>query len=304
MWIKKNLIYYPKQQWGWDYSHATLPVIDALDDKLRIYYSCRDRDNLSRVSFIDVEKDNPDKVIYVHNEPILELGYLGAFDEFGIMPTSIITVGDCKFLYYIGWSVKKSVPFDNHTGIAISRNGGPFEKLPGPVLGKDMVDPYFTGTFFVMKDEDCFRGYYMSGVEWVFANNRSEPKYMLKYAESDDGINWNKKSNCIELLDGEAGICQASVLKRDNQYEMWFSHRRMGDYRTDPIDSYRVGYAISSDGVSWHRSSNKTLNVSLDGWDSEMVCSPCVFDSGKDLYMFYNGNSFGKTGFGYAVWKE
>ncbi len=44
------------------------------------------------------------------------------------------------------------------------------------------------------------------------------------------------------------------------------------------------------------------LDVSSSGWDSEMVEYPFVFDHSGSRYMLYNGNSYGKTGFGIAVY--
>jgi hypothetical protein len=38
----------------------------------------------------------------------------------------------------------------------------------------------------------------------------------------------------------------------------------------------------------------------VDGWDSEMMCYPNVFECNKDTYLIYNGNDFGKNGFGIA----
>ena len=43
------------------------------------------------------------------------------------------------------------------------------------------------------------------------------------------------------------------------------------------------------------------MDVSPNGWDSEMICYPYVFDHGRNRYMLYNGNGYGKTGFGLAV---
>ena len=46
------------------------------------------------------------------------------------------------------------------------------------------------------------------------------------------------------------------------------------------------------------------LDVSPNGWDSEMICYPYVFDHGRNRYMLYNGNGYGKTGFGLSVLEQ
>jgi hypothetical protein len=35
-----------------------------------------------------------------------------------------------------------------------------------------------------------------------------------------------------------------------------------------------------------------------------MIAYPCVIRVGRRLLMFYNGNGFGRDGFGWAEWSE
>ena len=51
---------------------------------------------------------------------------------------------------------------------------------------------------------------------------------------------------------------------------MWYSYRG---------DAYRIGYAESVDGLEWERKDEEAgIDVSADGWDSEMIEYPCVFE--------------------------
>lgn len=64
---------------------------------------------------------------------------------------------------------------------------------------------------------------------------------------------------------------------------------------------YRLGYAESKDGVNWIRKDNEIgIDVSADGWDSEMICYPAVVKTNNKTFLFYNGNNNGASGFGYA----
>jgi hypothetical protein len=64
---------------------------------------------------------------------------------------------------------------------------------------------------------------------------------------------------------------------------------------------YRIGYAESIDGINWIRKDNEIdIDVSQEGWDSEMICYPSVISVKEKTYLFYNGNNNGETGFGYA----
>ena len=46
------------------------------------------------------------------------------------------------------------------------------------------------------------------------------------------------------------------------------------------------------------------LLPSGEGFDSKEVCFPSVFDVGGKRYMVYNGNDFGLSGFGLAIWEH
>ena len=291
----------------WDVTHAQVPVVDTLDQKiLRIYYASRDSEGRSNASFIEVESTNPSKIIYKHDRPILTLGKLGSFDESGIMPTCIIQMNHKKYLYYIGWSIRKTVPYQNSIGLAISVDDGlSFEKFSeGPIVGVNSTDPYFVGTFYVLKEHDLLRGYYLSCTGWEMHNGKPEPLYVLKYAESYDGINWNRDGKVVVNFSNsnEGGLVSASVIKELHSYRMWFGRRNKSDYRQNIINSYRLGYAESVDGVVWTRKDSLVgIDVSPSGWDSEMISYPYVVKINNQLVMFYNGNGFGRTGFGHAI---
>ena len=132
---------------------------------------------------------------------------------------------------------------------------------------------------------------------------RPEPRYHIKYAVSSDGIDWEREGRvAIDYADvGEGGICRACVVRIAAHYHMWYCYRDLEAYRTDPDRSYRIGYALSSDGVGWQRmDSVNTIRRSDRGWDSDMTAYPCVVATDDRYLMFYNGNGFGASGLGYA----
>ena len=98
MWKKKGLIFNVNGQYDWNKSHAQVPVVDILkDDRLRIYYASRNLNGQSNVSYIEVDKNNPSKILFENKKTLFDFGPMGTFDDSGIMPTSIITVGDKKY---------------------------------------------------------------------------------------------------------------------------------------------------------------------------------------------------------------
>jgi hypothetical protein len=79
-------------------------------------------------------------------------------------------------------------------------------------------------------------------------------------------------------------------------WRMWFS------YRSGTGKSYRIGEAWSPDCLSWTMLLDPPgIDVSEEGWDSEMIEYPFVLAHGGRLYMLYNGNDYGRTGIGLAV---
>ena len=305
-WQKLGLIFTPDTQHNWSKSHAQVPTVDVISDKIwRIYYCARDLGNQSRISYFEVEANNPKNVIYKHDKPILQLGKLGTFDDAGMMPSSIVTVGDCKYLYYTGWSVRKSIPFQNTIGLAISNDGGEnFRRIgDGPVIGVSLHEPYFIGTASVIYENGLWRNWYASCTGWEIIDGRAEPRYHLKYAESMDGIEWRLTGDvAIDYKNPyEGGLVRAAVVREYDRYLMWYARRDVMGYRHESQRSYRIGYAESSDGIRWKRLDEQSgIDVSEEGWDSEMVAYPNVVQDENSSFLFYNGNGFGKSGIGVA----
>ncbi|MEK9774405.1 MAG: hypothetical protein VW298_02205 [Candidatus Woesearchaeota archaeon] len=308
MWEKKGLIFSPNTNNYWSKSHSQVPTVDVLSEKIwRIYYSSRDSENRSHISYFDVEAHNPSNILYLKKEPILNLGKLGSFDDSGLMPSSIVSIGNLRYLYYTGWSVRKTIPYHNAIGIAVSYdNGETYSRLfDGPVLSTNAQEPYFVGTSFVLKENELWRNWYSVCTGWEEIQGKAEPYYHIKYAESQDGVNWLRNGQvAIDYQKDEAGIVRATVIK-DELYKMWFCYRHSYNYRTDWSKSYRIGFAYSRDGVCWQRNDNLSgINISDSGWDSEMIAYPDVIFIDNKKYMFYNGNGFGRSGIGYAIWKD
>lgn len=307
-WIKKGLIYVPAGQESWSRTHAQVPVadVDAGAGIIRIYYSTRDDAGRSLPGCVVVDADNPAKTLDRNHAPLLPLGPAGAFDDCGVMPSWIINNGHEKRMYYIGWNVRNTIPYHNAVGLATSKDGGrTWEKFSaGPVMERNHIEPYYCGTSCVLCENNIWKNWYLSCTEWRAVDGRMEPRYHIKYAESEDGIRWKQigKVAIDYLNEDEAGIVKASVMRDADRYRMWFSFRRFKGYRTDSKYSYRIGYAESQDGIVWNRfAGREELTLGKEGeFDSAMTAYPHVVDVKGRRLMFYNGNGFGKTGFGWA----
>ena len=146
--------------------------------------------------------------------------------------------------------------------------------------------------------------WYTSGTGWVLVNGKPEPLYVIKYAQSADGIVWQRENiTCIQPLSPDEANARAAVIIDGDLYKMWFIYRGSIDFR-DGADSYRIGYAEAGDPVHWSRDDAKAgIACSPEGWDSKMQAYPAVATVEGNKYLFYNGNGFGAAGFGCAIWE-
>ena len=305
-WIKKGLIFAPDHNYPWMVSHASIPVADEVDNGvLRIYFGTRDDRGRSHTSYVEVEAANPERILYIHDRPILPLGRPGTFDDSGIMPSWIVNQGNMKYFYYIGWNPQVTVSYRLAIGLAVSEDAGKtFNKVSeGPICDRSIDEPFFNTAPCVLFADGQWRMWYISCTEWESVNGKTEPRYHIKYADSPDGINWRKTGLvCVDYDDVTDAIGRPCVFKENDLWKMFYSYRRILDYRTDPQQSYRLGYAESADGYTWtRRDADVGISRSEAGWDSEMIeyCYRYEFNGRK--YLLYNGNGFGRSGFGYAV---
>ena len=312
-WTKRGLLFEPKRYAlpNGCTAFAQSPQALVFDDFVRIYFSTRSRDAggqyLSHVSFVEVDKTLR-RVIRTATGSVIPLGALGCFDEHGIFPMNVVRAGDAIHAFTCGWSRRVSIPVETAIGRAISHDEGlTFQRLgPGPVMAASPNEPFLVGDPFVLVRDGVWHMWYIYGTDWQESLSDPGPVrvYKVAYASSQDGLAWRR--NGIPIISDTIGPdeCQAlpTVFEHDNAWHMYFCYRYATDFRTNSARGYRLGYARSADRVTWIRDDGQAgIDVSDEGWDSEMLCYPHVFRCEEHLYMLYNGNRFGRDGFGVAV---
>ena len=301
-WEKMGLIYVPKGDLWWSKAYTHAPTPEVINDEfIRVYYDSLDENKFGRIGYVDLDINDPTKILYLSKKPVLDIGEIGMFDDCGVNPSCIINVNNEKRLYYIGWQRAERVPYMFYTGLAVSKDEGKtFEKYSKvPILDRTDHDPLSVATLFVMIENHVFKGWYFSCTEWTVEEGRVRYNNVIKYAESEDGIHWKTTDHICVAPEGgyDYAIGRPWVVKDGTVYKMWYSIRS-----TKKSKEYRIGYAESTDGIVWEKKDNAVgIDVSKTGWDSEMICFPCVVDAKGRRYMFYSGNRFGRGGFGYAV---
>jgi beta-1,2-mannobiose phosphorylase / 1,2-beta-oligomannan phosphorylase len=157
-----------------------------------------------------------------------------------------------------------------------------------PVLGGKL------GTVFdisVLKEDDIFRMWF----SW-------RPKSSVALVESNDGIHWGEPIIVLgpnEATGWEDKVNRPIVVKRPDGYHMWYTGQ--ANKR-----SY-IGHAISPDGKTWTRTSDKPVLAPDQPWEKEAVMVPHVlWDEDEHIYkMWYSGGEqYEPDAIGYAVSSE
>lgn len=294
---------------------AQSPQTLVFNDFVRIYFSTRETDPkngkfLSHIAFVDMDKDFK-TIRGISQQPVIALGGLGTFDEHGIFPINLLRDGDRVLAYTCGWSRRVSVSVETSTGLAISHNNGlTFTKTgPGPVLSSSSLEPFLVGDSFVRHYNDTYHMWYIFGERWIDTSDEGAARvYKIGHAVSKDGVSWEKEEGRRIISDHlNTDECQAlpTVAWFNGRYHMYFCYREATGFRKDRTRGYRLGYAWSDDLVNWTRDESSTgIAFSEEGWDSDMMCYPHLFECDGKLYLLYNGNEFGRYGFGIAVLEE
>lgn len=310
-WKKLGKVFDPSVVTGrpWLKEFAQAPATLLLDDVVRVYFSCRppadpNGQYVSYSAYVDLDRRDLTRIIRVADEPILALGELGTFDEFGVYPVSVIRDGDLVRAYYGGWTRCESTPYSVAIGTAISRDDGKsFTRLgPGPLLAQTPNEAFVLSGPKVRRFGNQWYLWYVAGVRWAVHGQRAESIYKIRMARSEDGMNWQRTGHDILPSRLEADECQASpdVLFSGGRYHMFYCYKYGVDFRNS-ARGYRIGYAHSKDLATWVRDDAKAgIDISAEGWDSESIAYPHVLEVDGTIYMLYLGNQVGRHGFGLA----
>jgi hypothetical protein len=340
-WRRLGLVYHQGLAREWMVSHGANPTAGEVDGRVvRVYFNARDGAGRAHVCWADIDFGDPLHPVCtrVCDQPVFSPGERGLFDDSGVSLGCFAQADDgSTYLYYMGWNLGQTVPWRNSIGLAVRRAGaGTFERLsPAPVMDRSREDPYTLSYPWVLRESGIWRMWYGSHTRWrPAAAGGQEPEFehVIKYAESDDGIAWRRRAEPVlgPGYPNEYAPSRPCVLRLDGLLHMWYCSRG---------ESYRIYHAVSHTGLEWQTSpAGPVLDVAPNPlrrplfdlgtpavqppprlelrppvrprpvigtappvWDSEMTCYPCVFELAGRRYMLYNGNAYGRDGFGVAV---
>lgn len=299
-WKKLGRLYVPPEQGRHPklLTHAANPLpVHLAGDVYRVFFSGRDSINRSSVGAVDIDIVRR-TVVEDHYHPFFEHGAEGSFYADGVSIGNCYMAGGARFMLFMGWQN----PRDGHWRGDIGRlvMGADLTLSLDddvPFMGSDENDPLSLSYPWVRENDDgSFSMWYGSTRTWEAGN--SEMLHVINAATSMDGHHWHRKGLAIPFALGKAQAFSRPTVIRNEQGEdeMWFS------YRSGSGEKYRIGHARSANQITWTLDLDGAgIDISSDGWDSDMIEYPFVFDHDGQRYMLYNGNSYGKTGFGLAI---
>ena len=110
--------------------------------------------------------------------------------------------------------------------------------------------------------------------------------WRIGYANSDDGISWNRHSTPVlqPSLPWEGTVvAAANVIRLDGMYHMY--------YHTGPLFLHFIGHATSVDGINWTKDPEPILNRGeFVDFDNDMIATPYAVRITNQLKMYYAGH--------------
>ncbi|MBX7100006.1 MAG: hypothetical protein K1X89_19995 [Myxococcaceae bacterium] len=296
---KLGLVYAPNGSAPWARQAAMLPTPLMLDEhRVRVYFASTDEHTVGRVGFVELDVRRPLDVLRESSAPVLDIGVPGAFDDNGVNPCCLVQDGAELRLYYVGYQLHRKIPYTLFTGVAVSRDGGEtFERRSqAPVLDRTDGELFFRTAPFVAKEGAHWRVWYIAGAGWTQLGGRTQPLYSLHTLTSPDGLSFQGRGQ--ELLaprtPDEIGFGRPFFRSTAQGHELYYSVR-------SPT-GYRLGFARSADRLHFERADDAlVLEGATAAWESEMTCYSALVETRHSTLMLYNGNGYGRTGFGAAV---
>lgn len=298
LWKKLGQLYCPEPVHIKLVSHAANPLAVLLEgDIYRVFYSGRDSQNRSSVGFVDVDILKRE-VVYIHDKPVFEYGPVGSYYSHGVSIGNCYEANGQRYILFMGWQCPPGEHWRGEIGRLVLTPGSTLQLDSNkPFLSTDSTDPVSLSYPWVLQDaKGGYQMWYGSTVTWDAGNG--EMLHVINHATSTNGHQWQRDGLAVPYA---LGIAQAFsrpsvIATKDGGIHMWFS------YRSGSGEKYSIGYARSQNGKSWDLRLNESgIDVSSNGWDSEMIEYPFVFRHKDQRFMLYNGNGYGLTGFGLAV---
>lgn len=299
IWERLGLVYCAGGEAPWRVSHAYVPTAFVLSETvIRVVVAFLDGEGMGRLGYVDVDSVDPTRVLAICDQPSLDLGRPGTFDEHGVTPLCYVKENTALYLFYAGWQRSASVRYSLFTGLARSDDyGASFTRVSeAPVLDRCDGELLVRTGGFVFRHGGRWVFAYMAGSEQSQIVGKMTPTYDMMTLTSSSATEWSGRGSLSlsPRRPDEFGFGRPWVLSEGDRCRMWLSVR-------SATVGYYLTYAESLDGLVWERHDNALEFIGHEGsWDSQTKSFACIVDVPTARFMFYNGNGYGATGFGVA----
>lgn len=226
------------------------------------------------------------------DEPFMERGPKGSYDDGGVFVPMVVRVGDRWLMWYTAAKIHAAGHQNIHLCFATSADGLHWEKhAKNPVVTDDFADGAtrsVTSRCYVRHDDGVFRMWYSFG----------KPGYRICYAESLDGVEW-ERSPISPVLDvspkpawDDDIVEYPEVQIVDGVFRLWFCGNGYGSVgfakgviETGVTVELRAGETPTPDG-SWNAWRATARGESVGGgryaqararlWSSNPALSPAL----------------------------
>ena len=289
---------------NWFKSRAMVPLPYLLPDKnIRVFITFCDNNSVGRIGSLDLSCDDL-KIIKFSDEPLISNGPKGSFSELGVVSSSLLKIDKFLYLFYSAYSKAKNfVGYKISCGYGVSENDGEsFKNLSNyPLLDFDNNEKYIRSSPLIIQKRRKYYMYYQGSINSALEQRYKKPIYGLKCMISDSIYNWaDSKSKTVlhpDLASGELGITRGSIFfDKFKKLNLLYSSR-------SSLNQYQIRHA-TCDGLNqlFTRSDqDQKIIKSTSDWDYEMQAFPSLIKLKDRNIIFYSGNNFGGSGFGYSV---
>ncbi len=287
----------------WMSNHVGASCVLGFDEQSELSFDVvvlaggRGVDGRSRLGIIKLKLDKFDFNLLsyeISDNPIIELGERGAFDEAGMSYPWYFKTDDNEFIFYTGWKLNQSTGFENNLGVLKKVKGRWIRSSRAPILPLSNDEPFGTGSVAVYHIEDKFHLLYTSFLSWN-SNNSDGHEYGIKHATSSDLVYWDRKVDfLIPPSQSYHAVCRPSLVgsnilfsARGPKYNLMSLPLTGTDISLDSLD-VRNAYKVNVDSQG------------IGGFDKSVEYSYPFNLNGQYLCLF-NGNGYGESGLGIGV---
>ncbi len=219
------------------------------------------------------------------NNPLIVTSY-NYYDEYGVAAPQIICENGVFKMWYLGVAGSAS----KYVLYAESIDGVNWTKpINHPVLypgNYGTWDSWAVHPGAILKDGNEYKMYY-------YGYSDQYDQWHIGLATSTDGINWEKYPKPILL--GTSGweyqIFSSSIIKKDGNYLLYYTGRN--------LPNYKIGVAVSSDGVNFVKYPGNPIIVNDQTWEMNGILYPSVTEQNGSLKMVFMNST--ASGFGLAT---